>query len=117
MTAQPAAFEHPELPDRIGLHRHADSTVLLTGPEPGSLVLSGLTDAEAHTLFLGSNNIHAVVGKAMAIAEFHGEDLGLPEEVAALHMDGGYDRKARALRDLHEYEQYEAERRAAYARI
>lgn len=47
MNAQPAAFEQPELPDRIGLRRHAASTVLLTGPDPGSLVLSGLTDAEA----------------------------------------------------------------------
>lgn len=47
MTAQPAAFERPELPDRMGLRRHSNNTVLLTGPDPGSLVLCGLSDAEA----------------------------------------------------------------------
>lgn len=47
MGAVPEVFERPVLPDRVGLRRRSDGSVLITGPAPGSLLLSGLTDAES----------------------------------------------------------------------
>lgn len=52
MGALPEVFEQPGLPDRIGLRRRGAGSVLVTGPLPGGLLLSGLTAAET-TAVLG----------------------------------------------------------------
>jgi len=46
MGALPQTFDRPGLPDRIGLRRRSEGSVLVTGPAPGSFLLSGLTAAE-----------------------------------------------------------------------
>ncbi|RNI21077.1 TOMM precursor leader peptide-binding protein [Flexivirga caeni] len=47
MTTQPTTGQPPQLPDRVAVRRHGPGAVLVTGPRPGGLVLSGLAESEA----------------------------------------------------------------------